>query len=89
MAPKLWHIVKHWWDTKPGCIEYFSIFADDIYIDEPIVLHEDDDIVAPYVLYDGDFEVIGGGFDELTALNYIATDLPAEIGLYFSYPAND
>ncbi len=88
-APKSWHIVKHWWSTEPGCFEYFSIFADRLDPNESIFLYSEDEDEDPGVLYDGDYVVIASGFDELTALNYIVTDMPAEIGLYFSYPAID
>jgi len=86
---KSWHIVKHWWDTKPGCFQYFSILASELDPNEPIVLFDGDEDEDGTVLYDGDFEIIASGMDELTALNYISTDMPAEIGLYFTYPALD
>lgn len=88
-APKSWHIVKYWWATGTDCFEYFSIFADKLDPNESIFLYSEDEDEDPGVLYNGDYEVIASGFDELTALNYIVTDIPAEIGLYFSYPAID
>ena len=83
-----WHIVKHWWSTKPGCFEYFSIFTDDIDPSRDIELCHDENEESD-ILYSGDYEVIASGLDEMTALNYVLTDMPAEIGLYFSYPAVD
>lgn len=88
-TPKTWHIIKHWYDTKPNCFQYFSIFASYIDENEPLWLFDNEVDEDGTVLYDGDFEVIANGFDEITALNYISTDIPAEIGLYYSYPALD
>lgn len=86
---KTWHIIKHWYDTKPEHFQYFSIFATYIDENEPLVLYNSEEDEEGLCLYDGDFAVIADGLNEITALNYISTDMPAEIGLYFSYPATD